>query len=197
MIIIMIDDPLNDETVEKFSPRQSFCKMTDLKTKPEGDERLVLLDITANGRFQACFYAEYIAEQLQKSGNLTSLKTIDFCISDLDTATNLVTLAQELAMVIKEKYSKSVAVRVISSVRHHITLLIPPETSQDSWEVYGIKRDKVPASFAPNLKSFCSLDHDRIGLAKSFETLLTEKSQSVSASVVVADPKSCVFDWSL
>lgn len=171
MMILLISDEavesmtanaLTNLTQNKISDIAYYFKNPSLKV---AIEHLVILDLRANGEFQAMFEAKIFAQRLHEMGLSRSIKTIDLLVSDIgsddEISDSIPQFAASLANTLQESFQIKVTVRIISDTNFRTTLLVPPSSdTNDEWLIYGINDSLQPQQM--NYKKLINYENKNI-----------------------------------
>ena len=154
MIIVMSYEDTRGEAAAKVLAKktsQAMAHFNEVDFSQIKDEKLILMDLRANGSFQDTFDGEVLAEKLHEQNLSLSVKVIDLYLSEIDlktefdnTQNSLPRTAHRLTHRLKELGNYEIVVRIVTDLDHAYTLLVPPQVA-GKWQVYGIHRgDMIP-----------------------------------------------------
>ncbi len=166
MIIVFFATEVNLENAKKLSG-SNFLPKEDEDDKIEiqsfqhlqagnTDEDLIILDLSADGKFQKPQSPSWVVDKLNEKGALEHVKNIYLLMSNVSKENPLDLYAQKIADYIDEKYKKIVYVHVPNTVGEQSTVVIPPtKTDGKTWRIRIL--DEIPKSLTFDIDTLFTL----------------------------------------
>jgi hypothetical protein len=139
MIILMSSDLVNLEAAKLLKASvigESICTFPDINLRENKDKEITLIDLNADGAFQALWTPEILATQLISHGLNNRVQTINLLISDMDINRSMFTFAQYFCNSLQQQ-GISVQVQIVADLSY-ITFINPPTSEDKKWQIYSI-----------------------------------------------------------
>lgn len=154
MIIVMENSELNKlgvEAIKQANKEITVQYYTELKPQAVSDEKLIIMDLSADGEFQELCSPEQLVKELEENSLLNKVKVIHLLISDVSRDSHLLPFAKDLAIALEKMGKKEIIVTVPTNMSYQMTLLAPPESNESNWKIYGISPKKSESFFQASI----------------------------------------------
>jgi hypothetical protein len=138
MLIISFFNALNNqkaiESLIRDHDDSEVISFPDFKFKSDSHNKLMLISLNADGRFQMKIKPEVLTRKLLENGLPASVSEIEIIVSDIERDERLWDYALELGKAFLQA-GREVTVKATRNIEGR-TLVVPPEKPGESWRVY-------------------------------------------------------------